>query len=100
MRVLEMIAFGMNGAALTALGDIDGSFLGVVTGMAGGPLGERCEGVKLGESTLRVFFITLLHVELDRTIVGRCSSYLSVCMPFIVDVAVLSPVSCLKTQPT
>jgi hypothetical protein len=26
-------------------------------------------------------------------------SYLSVCMPFIVDEFVFSPVSCLKTQP-
>jgi hypothetical protein len=64
-RILDMIALGMNGAALAALGDMDGSFLGVVTGMAGGPLGERWEGVKLGESTFRVFFVTLLQNESD-----------------------------------
>ena len=55
-NVLEMMAFGMKGAALAALGDIDGSFLGVVTAPPAGTFGERCEGVKLGESTLSAFF--------------------------------------------
>lgn len=41
----------MNGAAFAAFGDIDGAFLV--------SLGVRKEGVKLGESTLNVFFMVL-----------------------------------------
>lgn len=51
----EMIAFGMNGAALAAFGEIPADFLGVVFD----PLGDRKEGVKLGESTFKVFFCWL-----------------------------------------
>jgi hypothetical protein len=51
-----MMAFGMKGAALTALGEIEGSFLGAVTAPAAGTFGDSSEGVKLGESTLRAFF--------------------------------------------
>jgi len=51
----EMIAFGINGAALTALGEIPADFFGVVFA----PLGDRKEGVKLGESTFKVFFCWL-----------------------------------------
>jgi hypothetical protein len=52
----EIIALGMKGAALTAFGEIDGSFLGAVTAPAAGTFGDSSEGVKLGESTLSVFF--------------------------------------------
>ena len=41
----------MNGAALAAFGDIEGAFRA--------SLGVRNEGVKLGESTLKVFFMLL-----------------------------------------
>ena len=59
--ILEIIALGINGAALAAFGEMDGSFLGVVVaGIAGGPLGDKREGVKLGESTFNVFFAELL----------------------------------------
>lgn len=51
----EMIALGMKGAALAALGEMPADFLGVTLD----PLGERKEGVKLGESTLSVFFCWL-----------------------------------------
>lgn len=51
----EMIALGINGAALAALGEIPADFLGVTFD----PLGERKEGVKLGESTFNVFFCWL-----------------------------------------
>lgn len=37
----EMIALGMNGAALTALGEIVGSFLGMVASPAAGAFGDR-----------------------------------------------------------
>lgn len=47
----EMIALGIKGAALAALGEMPG-FLR----LALDPLGERKEGVKLGESTFRAFF--------------------------------------------
>lgn len=50
--------FGMNGAALAALGDIEGAFRP--------SLGERKEGVKLGESTLKVFFMLLRLVTTGR----------------------------------
>jgi hypothetical protein len=54
---LDIIALGMNGAALTALGEIVGSFFGcAATGVAAGAFGDRWAGVKLGESTLRDFF--------------------------------------------
>jgi hypothetical protein len=46
----------MKGAALAALGEIVGSFLGVVTGTPGGMFDDRCEGVKLGESTFNNAF--------------------------------------------
>ena len=42
---------GINGAAFAAFGDIDGAFLA--------SFGARKEGVKLGESTLNVFFMLL-----------------------------------------
>ena len=42
---------GINGAAFAAFGDIDGAFLA--------SFGARKEGVKLGESTLKVFFMLL-----------------------------------------
>lgn len=48
----------MNGAAFAAFGEIDGAFLV--------SFGLRKEGVKLGESTLNVFFI-LLQVLLHQT---------------------------------
>lgn len=51
-----MIAFGIKGAALAAFGEIDGSFLGVVTALVAGTFGDSKEGVKLGESTFRAFF--------------------------------------------
>lgn len=47
------MALGMNGAALAALGEIPAGFL---TGTAFEPLGDRKEGVKLGESTFNIFF--------------------------------------------
>jgi hypothetical protein len=51
----EMIAFGMKGAALAALGEMPaGAFLTAEEAVAA-PLGDRKEGVKLGESTLSVF---------------------------------------------
>ena len=59
-----MMAFGMKGAALTAFGEIEGSFLGAVTAPVAGVFGESKEGVKLGESTLNDFFVWPL----------RCSS--------------------------
>ena len=46
---------GRNGAALAALGDIAAGFLPVLASF-----GVRKEGVKLGESTLKVFFVMLL----------------------------------------
>ncbi len=50
-----MIAFGMKGAALAALGEIPtGAFFTVAAAVVL-PFGDRNEGVKLGESTLRVF---------------------------------------------
>ena len=58
-----MIALGMKGAALAAFGEIDGSFLGVVTAPPAGTLGDNREGVKLGESTLRAFFAWLLAYQ-------------------------------------
>lgn len=48
----EMMAFGMKGAALAAFGEMPAGFF--VFAVA--PFGERNEGVKLGESTLRAFF--------------------------------------------
>lgn len=49
--VLEETDLGMKGAAFAAFGDIEGAFLV--------SLGVRKEGVKLGESTLNVFFMLL-----------------------------------------
>ena len=49
-NVLE-IDLGMKGAALAAFGDIEGAFFA--------SFGVRKEGVKLGESTLNVFFMLL-----------------------------------------
>lgn len=46
------MALGINGAALAALGEMPADFFAAVFA----PLGERKEGVKLGESTFRVFF--------------------------------------------
>ena len=48
----EMIAFGINGAALAAFGEMPAGFLTV----AFDPFGDKKEGVKLGESTFNVFF--------------------------------------------
>lgn len=50
--LLEMIAFGMNGAALAALGEMPAVFLTVALA----PFGDRKVGVKLGDSTFNVFF--------------------------------------------
>ena len=51
-----MMAFGMKGAALAALGEMPaGAFFAVVAPVVA-PLGDKKEGVKLGESTLNVFF--------------------------------------------
>lgn len=47
-----MIAFGMKGAALAAFGEIPADFLTAALF----PLGDRKEGVKLGESTFNTFF--------------------------------------------
>jgi hypothetical protein len=47
-----MIALGMKGAALAALGEMPALFLTVAVA----PFGDKKEGVKLGESTLNVFF--------------------------------------------
>jgi hypothetical protein len=60
---LEMMDFGVKTAALAAFGEMpaDG-FLVVVAE----PFGERKEGVKLGESTFRVFF-WLLTLSESRT---------------------------------
>ena len=44
--------FGLNGAALAALGDRPGAFE-----VLGAPFGVRDDGVKLGESTLKRFFM-------------------------------------------
>ena len=48
-----MMALGMNGAALAALGEMPAAFL---TGTAFVPFGDRKDGVKLGESTFNIFF--------------------------------------------
>ena len=50
-----MIAFGVKGAALAALGEIaTGAFFRAAVAVAL-PLGDRKDGVKLGESTLSAF---------------------------------------------
>jgi len=49
-----MVCFGKNGAALAALGDMV-VLEGLKAVLAPSP-GERKEGVKLGESTLKDFF--------------------------------------------
>ncbi len=48
----EMMAFGMKGAALAAFGEIPAGFLAETLA----PLGDKKEGVKLGESTFNDFF--------------------------------------------
>ena len=48
----------MNGAALAAFGEIEAGFFPPVAAS----LGERKEGVKLGESTFKVFLRLLLPV--------------------------------------
>ena len=54
--VLEMMALGMKGAALAALGEMAGGFFPAApAAFTVAPLGERKEGVKLGESTLSDF---------------------------------------------
>lgn len=50
-NIREIICLGRNGAALAALGDIV-----VLAGFLEASVGERKEGVKLGESTFRDFF--------------------------------------------
>ena len=51
-----MIALGMKGAALAALGEIAaGFFPDDPAALAVAPLGERNDGVKLGESTFSDF---------------------------------------------
>jgi len=53
-HLLWTMLFGMNGAATAALGEMAvGFFVPAAT------FGERKEGVKLGESTLRVFLVVL-----------------------------------------
>ena len=47
-----MIAFGMNGAALAALGEMPAFFLTVALA----PFGDKKGGVKLGDSTFKAFF--------------------------------------------
>jgi hypothetical protein len=54
-HIREMLVFlGRKGAALTALGEMVGTFF--VAGEAA-PLEERLDGVKLGESTLKRFLL-------------------------------------------
>lgn len=54
--VLEMMVLGMKGAALAALGEMAGGFFPAApAAFAVAPLGERKDGVKLGESTLSDF---------------------------------------------
>lgn len=54
-NLLEMIDFGVKGAALAALGEMPAGVFLMATAVVAAPLGERKEGVKLGESTLNVF---------------------------------------------
>jgi hypothetical protein len=56
----EVTLLGRNGAALTALGDMDVVFLG-----AEEPFAARSDGVKLGESTLNRFLLhfVVLHIS-------------------------------------
>ena len=57
---------GMKGAALAALGDMAAGFLPLVASLA-----ERNKGVKLGESTLNVFFAVLLRNAIQHGILSR-----------------------------
>jgi hypothetical protein len=53
--LLEIMAFGIKGAALAALGEMPaGGFFTTAVAVAA-PFGDRKEGVKLGESTLSAF---------------------------------------------
>lgn len=55
IHLLDMIDFGVKGAAFAALGEMPaGGFL-IAAAAVAAPFGERKEGVKLGESTLNVF---------------------------------------------
>ena len=59
--VLEIMALGMKGAALAALGEMaSGFFPTAPAALAIAPLGERKDGVKLGESTLSDFLTCAL----------------------------------------
>lgn len=59
--VLEMIALGMKGAALAALGEIAAGFFPTApAAFTVAPFGERKEGVKLGESTFSDFLTCAL----------------------------------------
>jgi hypothetical protein len=55
LNELEIMAFGINGAALAALGEMPAGFFPAAPALRVFPLGERKDGVKLGESTFRVF---------------------------------------------
>ncbi len=68
--VLEMMAFGMKGAALAALGEMAAAFFAAAPAApAIAPLGEREDGVKLGESTFSDFLswalVQFQHVVLS-----------------------------------
>ena len=59
--VLEIIAMGMKGAALAALGEMaSGFFPAAPATCVVAPLGERKDGVKLGESTFSDFLTCAL----------------------------------------
>jgi len=79
-----MIAFGMKGAALAALGEIaTGAFFRTAAAVAP-PFGDKKDGVKLGESTLSVFLGWLLNRVREphanqRNWVKLFSDYLSIC---------------------
>ena len=61
MDSLEIIAFGIKGAALAALGEIaTGAFFRAAATVVP-PFGDRKDGVKLGESTLNVFLGWLVN---------------------------------------
>ena len=55
--IREARLLGRNGAALAAFGEIEAGFFPTEAGS----LGERKEGVKLGESTFNVFLSALNH---------------------------------------
>lgn len=70
-----MMAFGMNGAALAAFGDIPGAFLT----LALVPFGDKNDGVKLGDSTFKVFFGWLCRSVSIQTAIWQRQMHLSLC---------------------